>query len=162
MDKKYIFPAGIVLLLGICILMAILVRSSKAENRQLKARQAELSALKDEALRLRDAVGSAEGKKSLTKVEGVVQATDEVLKSLGMGQKVKSVKPTGSRNKQYATEEEAEVQLEKLSLNEMVNVLYRFENSAMFLSVKKTSIRTTFENPSLLNVIITVSLIKPT
>ena len=153
--------AGIVIILGLCILLLSMVRSLKMENLGLKTRQKELSAFKDEALKLRDTIGSLEGKKSLTKVEGVVQAADEIFKSLGISQKVKSVKPTGTKDRQYGTEEEAEVQLEKLNMNEIVNLFYRIENSPMILSVKKTSIRTGFENPSLLNVTVSISLIKP-
>jgi hypothetical protein len=159
-DKKLFVSAGIIIILGLCILMVSVVRSLRMENAGLKTRQKELSTLRDEAVKLRDTIGFLEGKKSLTRVEGVVQAADEIFKSLGIGLKVKSVKPTGTKDRQFGTEEEAEIQLEKMNMNEMVNILYRVENSPMILSVKKTSIRTSFENPSLLNVTINISLIK--
>ena len=72
-----------------------------------------------------------------------------------------SVKSTGTREKKYASEEEAEVSVERVTMNEMVNILYRIENAPMILSVRKTSIKTSFDNPSLLNITMTVGLIKP-
>ena len=86
---------------------------------------------------------------------------DEVFKSIGLGQKVKSVKSTGTREKKYASEEEAEVSVEKVTMNEMVNILFRMENAPMIFSIRRTSIKTAFDNPSLLNITMTVSLIKP-
>jgi hypothetical protein len=117
--------------------------------------------LANEYAGLKTTVDSVEGKKSLTKVEGIVQAVDEVFKSIGLSQRVKSVKSTGTRERKFASEEEADVSVEKVTMNEMVNILYRIETAPMILSVKKTSIKMSFDNPSLLNVTMTVSLIRP-
>ncbi|MBF0560133.1 MAG: hypothetical protein HQL08_15290 [Nitrospirae bacterium] len=106
-------------------------------------------------------VDSVEGKKSLAKVEGIVQALDELMRSLGLSQKVKSVKSTGTWDRKYGIEEEAEAQIEKVTMNEMANIFYKLENAPMILSISKTNIKTSFDNPNLLNITMTVSLIKP-
>ncbi|MBI5101793.1 MAG: hypothetical protein HZB33_08180 [Nitrospirae bacterium] len=160
-DKKFYAVAAAIIGVIACIAMAITARSLRTENAGLKARQTELMALKDEALKLREAVGSVTEKKSVTRVEGVVQAADEIFKSLGISQKVRSVKPSGSGERQYGIEEEAEVQLEKLTMNELVNLLYRVENAPMVLTSKKASMKTAFDNPTLLNVTMVITLIKP-
>lgn len=159
-DRRAIAAAGIAVVLLLCLGLAGYVRSIRADNASLRAKQKELAVLKDEALKLKAAVEASEARSTVTKVEGVVQAVDEIVKSLGVSQKVKSVKPTGTRDRQYAVEEEAEVQLEKLSMNEMVNLFFRIENAPMALAVKKATVKTSFENPALMNVSCTVSLIK--
>jgi hypothetical protein len=78
-----------------------------------------------------------------------------------LSQKVKSVKSTEARDRKYAVEEEAEVELEKVNMNEMTNIFYRIENGPFLLSVRKSDIKTNFENPALLNITMTVDLIKP-
>ena len=45
-------------------------------------------------------------------------------------------------------------------MNEMVNMLYKIENAPMALSLKRVNIRTAFEDPALLNISMTLSLIR--
>jgi general secretion pathway protein M len=160
-DRKVVAISGVVLLFIICVVLFDVSLSLKRDRDTLRSQQKEMLLLASEYAVLRDSVASVEAKKSLTKVEGIVQAVDEVFKSIGLGQKVKSVKSTGTREKKYASEEEAEVSVEKVTMNEMVNILFRIENAPMILSVRKTSIKTSFDNPSLLNMTMTVGLIKP-
>lgn len=160
-DRRIFIVAGIVVVLCLCLVMAGVTRSLRAENAGLKARKKELAVLKDETLALKSRVDASEARKSLTRVAGVVQAIDEIVKSLGISQKVKSIKSLGARDRQYAIEEEAELQLERLGMNEMVNLFFRIENAPMVLALKKTTIKTSFDNPSLMNISCIVTLVKP-
>lgn len=160
-DRNVLVISVIALLFIVCVILFEVSLSLKRERDTLRSQQKEMLALSNEYAGLKNAVDAVEGKRSLTKVEGIVQAVDEVFKSMGLGQKVKSVKSTGTREKKFASEEEAEVSVEKVTMNEMVNILYRIENAPMILTVRKTSIKTSFDNPSLLNVTMTVGLIKP-
>lgn len=160
-DKNILAISVIALLVIVCAILFEVSLSLKRERDTLRSRQKEMLALSNEYAGLKTAVDMVEGKRSLTKVEGIVQAVDEVFKSMGLGQKVKSVKSTGTREKKFASEEEAEVSVEKVTMNEMVNILYRIENAPMILTVRKTSMKASFDNPSLLNVTMTVGLIKP-
>jgi general secretion pathway protein M len=105
-------------------------------------------------------IDAIEGKGSLTKVEGIIQASDEIFRSLGLRQKVKSVKSIGTKKIKDATEEEVEVQVEKVNMNELVNIFYRIENAPMMLTIKKVTVKTSFENPALLDMAMTLGLIK--
>jgi hypothetical protein len=151
--------AGIILVVSVLLVNASL--SLKKEGSTLRAQKEEILLLREDFLELRDKIGSVEGKKSLTKVEGIVQAIDEVFKSTGQNQKVKSVKPTATRDKKYAMEEEADIEVEKVSMNEMLNILYKIENAPMVLLIKKARLKTSFEDPSLLNMTMTIGLVKP-
>lgn len=161
LDRKFALPVALAAAVIICIMLVILSASLRKERDGLKAQQKEMSALRDEYLQLKGSVGAVEGRQSLTKVAGVVQGVEEIFKSIGLSQKVKSVKSAGARDQRFGTEEEAEVVVEKVNMNELVNILYKLENAPMALTLKKTTMRTTFENPALLNLTLTVGLIRP-
>ncbi len=160
-DRNVLVISVIALLFVACAVLFEVSLSVKRERETLRSQHKQMLALLNEYSGLKNRVDSVEGKKSITKVEGIVQAVDEVFKSLGLAQKIKSVKSTGAREKKFAFEEEADVSVEKITMNEMVNVFYRIENAPMILTVRKASIRTSFDNPSLLNITMTVGLIKP-
>jgi len=160
-DRRLLIAGGIAVSVILCILLINVSLSSKKDLGNLKAQQKELLSIKDEFLSLKNRIDTVENKKSLTKIEGIVQAADEVFLSLGLKRKVKSVKPTGTKYLKETIEEEAEVQVEKVDMNEMVNIFHKIENSPMILSVKKTTIKTSFENPELLDITMTIALVKP-
>jgi len=160
-DRRLLIAGGIAVSVILCILLINVSLSSKKDLGNLKAQQKELLSIKDEFLSLKNRIDTVENKKSLTKIEGIVQAADEVFLSLGLKRKVKSVKPTGTKDLKETIEEEAEVQVEKVDMNEMVNIFHKIENSPMILSVKKTTIKTSFENPELLDITMIIALVKP-
>ena len=161
MNRKYLFIIALFATPAIiAIIMFRVYLSSKDELNGLKQQQKEMQALKSEFQALKGIVDSAEAKKSLSKVQGIVQAVDELSLSLGMKAKVKSVKALGARDIRYAIEEDADVQVERVTMNELVNMLYKIENAPMALSLKRVNIRTAFEDPALLNISMTLSLIR--
>lgn len=160
-DRRLLIAGGIAVSVILCILLINVSLSLKRDLRNVKAQQKELLSIKDEFLSLKNRIDTVENKKSLTKIEGIVQAADEVFLPLGLKRKVKSVKPTGTKDLKETIEEEAEVQVEKVDMNEMVNIFHKIENSPMILSVKKTTIKTSFENPTLLDITMTIALVKP-
>jgi hypothetical protein len=89
-----------------------------------------------------------------------VQAVDEVFSSIGLRDKVKTVKSTGKRETRDGFEEEADISIEKVTMNEMVNILYRIERAPMVLTIKKATIKKSFESPELLNLMLVVSFLK--
>ncbi len=160
-DRRLIVISAAAVLFLVCLVLFKVSLSMKNERDALRSQEKELSVLAGEYQALKRTVDSVEGKKSLTKVMGIVQAVDEVFSSLGLNQKLKSVKPTGTREKKYGIEEEADISVERVTMNEMVNILFKIENAPMILSVKKTAVKTSFDNPSLLNVTMTIGLITP-
>lgn len=57
-------------------------------------------------------------------------------------------------------EEVAEVRIDGVTANEMVNLLYRLEKGSRPVSVRKASIKTRFDDPSRLDLILTIALQK--
>ena len=149
-------------LLGLYVLIIpalIWERASSRELSQLKTRFAEFSVLSAEYRSLKEQVGSIEQKRFLTKTSGIAQALDDAFLSLGVKEKMKSIKGIGGREIEgQLNEETAEVQMEKVDLNELVNIFYKLENAPLLLSIQKVVLRKSFEKPDILDVTITVSL----
>ncbi|MBI5187587.1 MAG: hypothetical protein HZA07_00720 [Nitrospirae bacterium] len=158
--KNLLLIGGIGVLIVLGILSVNALSSAKTELANLRVQQKEMSLLKEEFALLKNRVDSLKDRRSLTKVGGIVQAVDEVFATSGLKDKIKSVKPVGRREIKDALEEEAEVQIEKVNMNEMINIFYKIENAPMILSIKKAAIKTSFENPELLNITMTLSLVK--
>jgi hypothetical protein len=149
-----------VLSLAIIIIAATVILSTgniERKNRMLKKQIVEMDSLSNKLIYLKDIVISKEKKIGLTEVTGVVPALEQMLNSFGI--EAKAIKPLEKKMIGGFSEEEAELHLEKIDLNSVVNLLYRIEHSPVPLKVKNTSVRATFENPDEFFLHLTVSLI---
>lgn len=153
-------PLAFLLFLYILIIPAFLMeRASKKEVNSLKTKIGELSVLSGEYRSIKERVDIIEKRASIQKANGIAHAVDNIFSSLGVKGKVKSIKSVGTRDiKDGITEERADILLEKVSMNELVNVLHRLEDGAAMLSIKKIYLKKSFERPDLLDVTITAAL----
>jgi hypothetical protein len=119
-----------------------------------------MAVLKDEFVSLKQKIQRVESRKKLANVQGVLQAVDEVFSSLSLKEKVRTIKSTGRRETKDGIEEEADVSVEKVTMNEMLNILHRIEHAPMILTVRKVAIKQSFENPELLNITLMLSFLK--
>jgi hypothetical protein len=160
-NKKYIFVlsglAGIVIIFALAINF---LAKEKGELKFLQEQHKEMLVLKDEFLQLKQRIDAVENKKNLSSAEGVIQAVDEVFSSIGLKSKLKTVKSSGKREIKEGFEEEADLSIEKVDMNEMLNIFYKIENAPVVLTVKKATIKKSFENPELLNISLTLSFVK--
>jgi len=156
--KIYLSLAGLLL----CILIIpswILEKNSRRELASRRLRQAEFHSLSQEYRFLRGQIEGIERRLSLGDTSGIARTIDDVISSLGMRSKMRSVKIIGSRRvSDTLAEETAEVQLEKLTLNELINLLYRIKEARAILLLKRATIKKPFDNPELLNVTMTLAL----
>jgi hypothetical protein len=160
-DKRFIYISSG--LIGFIIVVAFAINLFSVERRELrllKEQRKEMLALEKEFLSLKQRIDAVEGKKDLSNIQGIAQALDEVFLSIGLKDKIKTVKSTGSRDVKDGFEEEADIHLEKVSMNEMVNIFYRIENAPMVLTIRKATIKKSFEDPELLNITLTLSFLK--
>ncbi|HXX56656.1 MAG TPA: hypothetical protein VEI96_01495 [Thermodesulfovibrionales bacterium] len=152
----------ILVLIALCILIVplfIAETASKREAHAVRAKLKEVSAVAAEYRSLKERTDALEQRKSLatSKVNGIPQAMDEISSSLGLKGKVKAVKAIGKREVAGGSEETEEVQIEKVTMNELVNMLYAIDDAPMMLSLRRLSMKKTFENPELLNASLTLS-----
>ena len=160
-DKTIILGiAGLVVFIIMISVALTILANERRDLLQLKEQRKEMIALKDALLLLSRKVGSVEAKKELSKVQGIAQAVEEVFSSVGLKDRVKTVKSTGKRETRDGFEEEADVYIEKVTMNEIVNIFYRIKNAPMVLTVKKVTIKKSFENPELLHISLILSFLK--
>jgi general secretion pathway protein M len=159
--KRVFYLVSVLIPLLIIAILGIRKLSSQTkELHQLREQRGEIAVLKDDFLSLRQKIQTVESKKNLANVQGVLQAIDEVFSSLSLKDKVKTVKSTGKRETKDGIEEEADVSIEKVTMNEIVNIFYRIEHAPMILTVRKVTVKQSFENPELLNVTLMLSFLK--
>lgn len=158
-DRSARLPLIALCLFILLIPVFLINRASKSERDRLNAKQNKLSALAGEYKSLKERLEAFEQKKSYGKTVSAAQALEDTMLSLNLKGKLKSVKITGHREIKDAQEEVAEVIIEKMTLNELVNLFYRIENGPARLTVRKVNIKKPFENPELLTVSMTVALL---
>jgi general secretion pathway protein M len=158
--RVVIFFSGLTVFVILFVIGLNLLSADKKALKNLKDQKQGMMTLKDELLTLQQKIQATESRKNLTAVQGVVQAIDDVFVPVGLKDRVKTVKSTGKREGRDGFEEEADVYIEKVTMNEMVNILYRIENAPMILTIKKITIKKSFENPELLNISLILSFLK--
>ena len=160
-DKRIVSALlGLIMFVALSAFGLNMLSSERKELQSLKGQLSEMITLKDEFMRLKQQVDAVEMKKNIVGAQGIVQAIDNVFQPLGLKDKVKSVKPGGTREIREGFEEEANVSVEKVTMNEMANIFYRIEHAPMILTVKKATIKQSFENPELLNIALVLSFLK--
>ena len=152
----------VVVLIGLYILIIPNLLWNRAAEKELSewtAKYDEFSTLANKYRSLRTSVNALEQKKTLTKTNSITQAIGDVSLSLGIKEKMKSIKLTGTKKiMDQMSEESAEIQMEKLNMSELIHLFYKIENAPMILAVKRVVIKKSFENPELLDVTMAVSL----
>lgn len=152
----------VVVLIGFYILIIpnlLWDRAAEKELSEWTAKYDEFSILTNKYRSLRASVNAIEQKKTLTRTNSITQAIGDLSLSLGIKEKMKSIKLTGTKKiMDQMSEESAEIQMEKLNMRELVHLFYKIENAPMILAVKRVVIKKSFENPELLDVTMAVSL----
>ena len=160
MFSRRSIPVAIILILFTFIIpLFIMQRTSRKDVDTLKSKRNELALLTTEFSTLKGQVDVVEQKTIPSQTKGIASVLNDIVSSLGIKGKLKAVKGLGNREiKGPMTEESAEVQLEKVSMNEMVNIFYRIGEAPVILSVKRATMKKSFENPELLDVTMTIAL----
>ncbi|MDI6801255.1 MAG: hypothetical protein QMD01_04265 [Thermodesulfovibrionales bacterium] len=156
--KRFRLPLLAVMLYVLAIPLFFLWKSSEDDLKSLRVRQREFNALISEYKSTKENVNALEKAVRARKTTGIAQTVDEIFLSIGIKGKVKNIKSAGTRDIGYSIiEEKTDILLEKLTMNELVNMLYKMEESQFIFSVKKADMKKAFEAAELLDVMITVS-----
>jgi hypothetical protein len=159
--RKALFISALVGLYVLIIPVFFWNQSAKKDLKKILTKNIEFASLADEYQTLNKDLNRVERKKSLTAPTNLSQSIADITISLGIKEKIKSIKGTGIKKiSQQMTEESAEIQLNKLNATELVYLFQKIENAPTILSVKRVVIKKSFENPDLLDVTTAVSLFK--
>ncbi len=159
--------AAVSFVIAFCLLVliipnVIMERSSRKEVSSLQARQKEFSVIAGQYASVKGRLDVIERRSVSNKVRGAAETLEEIFSSIGVASKLKSIKSAGSRGfVGDLREENAQVQIEKLTLNELVNIFFRIENAPIRLVVRSAAMKKSFEKPELLDVTMSISLFTP-
>jgi hypothetical protein len=160
------YPRSIIILssaaAALYVFAALLFAVGSGYKKELKSVQAKMSefiTLSEEYKTLKAYMDKIEQKTMQPKTAGLIQIVNDMAGSLGIKGKIKSIKASGSREAaNFFLEESGEVVIERLTMNEMVNLFYTIDNASVMLSIKQVRIKKSFENPDMLDVNLTLSV----
>ena len=157
-DRYILVPLATSILIAVVTFITFISAGAlNRDNDKITAQLEEMKVLSEELVYIRNIVNSREKKIGLTKESGVVSSLEKIFESLGV--KAKVIKPLSKNRIKDFTEDDAEVEIENLDLNLIVNLLHKLENSPAPLKIKNAVIKTTFENQDVLILKMTASLI---
>lgn len=85
----------------------------------------------------------------------------KIIEEIAIKGRSSQIKPVKGDDIPGYVEDAADVKIEGLSANEATNLIYRLEKGARPVTVKKALIRQRFDDPSKLDLSLTIALIKP-
>lgn len=83
-----------------------------------------------------------------------------IIEEIGIKGKGSQIKPIKGEERGGYLEDAAEVKMDGLTLNEAVNLIFRLEKGARPVLIKKALLKTRFDDPSKLDLTLTVALLK--
>jgi general secretion pathway protein M len=83
-----------------------------------------------------------------------------IIEEIGIKGKGSQIKPLKGEERGGYLEDAAEVKMDGLTLNEAVNLLFRLEKGTRPVVIKKALLKTRFDDPSRLDLTLTVALLK--
>jgi general secretion pathway protein M len=84
-----------------------------------------------------------------------------IIEEIGIKGKGVKITPLKGEERNGVIEETADVRIEGLTANEMVNLVYRLEKGSRPISLKKANLRVRFDDPSRFDLAMTAALLKP-
>lgn len=151
---------GIALVLLFLILFTTANERIAALEKKRKAREAdlvEMMALKHRYLSAKMTSQQFAGRLASTRSD---DSPAKIIEETGIKGKSSRITPLKGETREGFTEDAAEVKIEGLSANEAVNLLYRLEKGGRPILVKKANLKTRFDDPSRLDLTITIALLK--
>lgn len=151
-----LFSAIAVVIISI-IVISINSREARKRNDNLRAQLGKMETLSAGLSGIKEIVNSKEKKIEPARGSGVVSRLEAILKTMGF--EAKTIKPMQVKRIDEFMEEDAELEIEKIDLNGIVNFMYQINNSPMPMKIKSASIKTTFEDHDKFILKLTASLI---
>ncbi len=157
-DRIFSMSVFLAVILSALLIPAFLTdKSLRKEALGLKLKIVELTTLAEKYQTVKAQIDEMEKKIVTTGGTGVAKVMDDITQSLGIKAKMKSLKMLSTKEVYSKIHEEsAEIQIEKTSLNELVNMFYLIAEGNQLLSIKKVNIKKSFEKNDLLDITMTI------
>jgi len=147
-------------LLVVVALSAVNGRISTLERKRA-AREADIAEMMRLKLRHQEASVGAQRLASRLLATKADDSPAKIVEETGIKGRSSQIKPVKGDELPGYVEDAAELRMEGLSGNEAINLIYRLEKGARPVTVKKALIKQRFDDPSRLDLNLTIALIKP-
>jgi general secretion pathway protein M len=151
---------GIALILLLAIVYTTATGAISGLSRKRVAREAdlmELMLLKQRYLNLKKESERLANRLATVKTD---DSPGRVMEEAGFKGKPVQIRPLKGEERGGLQEEQAEMKIEGLTANELVNLLHRLEKGAKPVILKKLLVKSRFDDPAKLDVTLTLALIK--
>ncbi|HBA88639.1 MAG TPA: general secretion pathway protein GspM [Geobacter sp.] len=149
-----------VLLLIVIVLSAVNSRITALERKRT-AREADIAEMMRLKIRYQQANAGAQRLANRLVATKPDDSPAKVIEEIGIKGRGSQIKPVKGEDVPGYVEDAAEVRMEGLSANEVVNLIHRLEKGARPMTVKKALIKQRFDDPSKLDIVLTIALLKP-
>ena len=155
--RSIILLSAIAVVIIFTITVSINSRDARKKNEGLQNQLIELESLETGLIEMKGLVNAKERKIGLTKESGVVSRLENILKAIGL--EARALKPMQEKKINEFIEEDAELEIQNIDLNGIVNLLYQINSATAPMKVKNISIKNTFEDNDKFILKLTASLI---
>lgn len=163
LDNRTRQRAGIALAAVLLILVALSAINGRISTleRKRNAREADIAEMMRLKLRHQEASVGAQRLANRLLATKADDSPAKIVEEIGIKGRSSQIKPVKGDEIPGYVEDAAELRMEGLTANEAINLIYRLEKGARPVTVKKTLIKQRFDDPSRLDLVLTVALIKP-
>jgi len=158
------FDRALLSIIVLCILALITTitsyvstRNFQSNNNTLSKQISEISSMTEGVIQMKELVESREKKIGSSKARGIVSTMEQILGTLSL--KAKVIKPLSKKKLTTFMEENAEIEIQDIDLNHIVNLLYKIDTSPSPMKINSAAINATFEDPDKFTLKFTVSLL---
>jgi general secretion pathway protein M len=162
LDKRIRLQLG----MGISLLLLIIVLFSFTNGRirTLAAKRSSREADLVEMMTLKQRYFSARALSQRFNSRLTTSRADDspakIIEEIGIKGKTSQITPVKGEDRGEYVEDAAEVKIDGLTANEAVNLFYRLEKGTRPVVIKKANIKTRFDDPSKLDLTLTIALLK--
>jgi general secretion pathway protein M len=154
------FGIGLAILLALSLLYSFANGQVKKLERKRAAEEADVTELLVLKQRYKEAVSVSQRALNLQAAVRPDDSPAKLIEEIGIKGKALQVKPLKSEERAGVVEEIADIRIDSLTANEAVNLLYRLEYGSKPVTVRKALFKTRFEDPSRLDLSLTIALRK--
>ncbi len=158
------FDRALLSIIFLCILALITIitsyvftRNFRSKNTTLTKQITEISSMTEGVIQMKHLVESREKKMGVSRTRGIVSTMEQILGTLSL--KAKVIKPLNKKKLNEFMEENAEIEIQDIDLNSIVNLLYKIDTSPSPMKINSAAINATFEDPNRFILKFTVSLL---
>jgi general secretion pathway protein M len=152
--------SGIAVLLVLAILYSALHDQTKKLERKRISREAALTEMMLLQQKYREASSGAQKLANRLSAVAPDDSPAKLIEEIGIKGKSSQIKPLKGEERPGFLEDAAEIRIEGLSANEVVNLLHRLEKGTKPVVIKRANLKTRYDDPAKLDITLNIALLK--